>query len=206
MTNEELLNKALRLNKLAERVCDITHTVRAILAAQERCAAIDWDAAGLAHCYAGKLAESAGLLLEDARRDSAEVAATAEGIADEVKAEAHDSPKKVFDEAFPDQGFNPALFSVIVHEHIKHAEAKHPKFADRFCVCEDGYLFSIKSMQQEIAKQVAGGKVCASSLLFEEVYEFLAEVAAGNLEKAKAEAGDVAAVLYRTIKMMEDKQ
>lgn len=38
-------------------------------------------------------------------------------------------------------------------------------------------------------------------VLQEEVYEFLAEVAAGNLEAAISEAGDVLAVMYRALNL-----
>ena len=39
------------------------------------------------------------------------------------------------------------------------------------------------------------------AVLLEEVYEFLAEVAAGNLEAAIGEAGDVLAVMYRALNL-----
>lgn len=206
MTNEELLNKALRIAALAERINEAAFAVQSMTEAHGYCAKISWDSEGVGHVFSGKLSELTRSLLEELRGDADETEAIAEGIADELKTEAHDSLKKAFDEAFPDQGFNPALFSVIVHEHIKHAEAQHPKFADRFTGEFQRFAEDAEEMRKIILFQESEGSVSVSAILLEEVYEFLAEVAAGNLEKAKAEAGDVAAVLYRTIKMMEDKQ
>lgn len=118
----------------------------------------------------------------------------------------NDDLKMAFDEAFPDEGISPALFAELINNHIKHAEEQHPKFADRFSGEFQRFAADAEEMREIILFQESEGNVSVSAILFEEVYEFLAEVAAGNLEKAKAEAGDVAAVLYRTIKMMEDKQ
>lgn len=104
------------------------------------------------------------------------------------------------------QGMITEAFAKLINEHIRHAEEKHPKFADRLVGNVSSYRDDAERMRVLISYMEQDGRVMASALLWEEMYEFLAEVQAGNIEKAKAEAGDVAAVLYRTIKMMEDRQ
>lgn len=97
-------------------------------------------------------------------------------------------------------------FAEQINEHIRHAEEKHPKFADELVGNVSSYREDAERMRVLNSYMEQDGRVMASALLWEEMYEFLVEVQAGNIEKAKAEAGDVAAVLYRTIKMMEDRQ
>lgn len=96
-----------------------------------------------------------------------------------------------------------AAFGWIIQRHIDHAIEKHPLFAHETHNPHADFRSEAAGMQQSVEGQIEAGKVYADSLLLEEVYEFLAEVKDGNLIAAKGEAGDVAAVLFRIIQMME---
>lgn len=49
------------------------------------------------------------------------------------------------------------------------------------------------------ARWCAGAYPCLRNVLLSEVYEFLTEIAKGDLRRATEEAGDVIAVLYRAL-------
>lgn len=97
-------------------------------------------------------------------------------------------------------------FNSVVDRHIAHAIEKHSLFAHELCEQTDHYAKSATMLQTQVEEQLKAGCVYADTLLWEEVYEFLAEVEKGDITRAKAEAGDVAAVLYRMIKLMEERQ
>lgn len=96
-------------------------------------------------------------------------------------------------------------FNSVVDRHIAHAIEKHSLFAHELCDRQDSYAQSAEVTQTAVKAQLAAGCVYADTLLFEEVYEFLAEVQKGDITRAKEEAGDVTAVLYRMIKKMEEQ-
>ena len=81
---------------------------------------------------------------------------------------------------------------------LAKARAKHPVFLDAWPKAEDAeaYLDTAEIHKLDIGKKES---TQLHSILFSEVFEFLAEVARGDLDRAIEEAGDVMAVLYRAL-------
>lgn len=75
---------------------------------------------------------------------------------------------------------------------------KHPVFLDVWPKTKDAetYLDTAEIHKLGIGKKDSN-QLC--SVLLSEVFEFLAEVARGDFDRAIEEAGDVMAVLYRTL-------
>ena len=84
--------------------------------------------------------------------------------------------------------------------HIDHAREKHPFFANG--VLEDSEQGNVLDevvtleMARYYKRKIAKSPVLENVLL-SEIYEFLAELHKGNMERALEEACDVVAVLYR---------
>lgn len=78
------------------------------------------------------------------------------------------------------------------------ARRKHPVFLDAWPKAEDAetYLDTAEIHKLGIGKEDSH-QLC--SVLLSEVFEFLAEVARGDLDRAIDEAGDVLAVIYRVL-------
>ena len=78
------------------------------------------------------------------------------------------------------------------------ARRKHPVLLDVWPEPGDAedYAAYAKAWKQQIARK---GYDQLMAVLFSEVNEFLAEVARGDFERALDEAGDVLAVIYRTL-------
>lgn len=95
-------------------------------------------------------------------------------------------------------------FYSAIDAHIEHAENKHPHFADVIdnnSVRSCNYLDEAMRYKREISRYT---KVAIHDILLSEVYEFLAELEEKDLSRAKEEACDIAAVLYRAIDWLED--
>lgn len=93
-------------------------------------------------------------------------------------------------------------------DSLRKAREKHPVFLDVWPKAEDAeaYLDTAEIHKLDIGKKES---TQLHSILFSEVFEFLAEVARGDLDRAIEEAGDVVAVLYRALNgdgKQEDKQ
>lgn len=83
-------------------------------------------------------------------------------------------------------------------ESLKKAREKHPVFLDAWPKAEDAetYLDTAEIHKLDIGKKKS---TQLHSILFSEVFEFLAEIARGDFDRALEEAGDVIAVLYRAL-------
>lgn len=83
-------------------------------------------------------------------------------------------------------------------DSLRKARTKHPVFLDAWPKAEDAeaYLDTAEIHKLDIGKKES---TQLHSILFSEVFEFLAEVARGDFNAALAEAGDVVAVLYRAL-------
>ena len=80
--------------------------------------------------------------------------------------------------------------------HVEHARQKHPQFAKRVLWREDDLYNRNEALFQK--RRIEDG-YSLEAILMSEVHEFLVEMHNGNLERAKEEAADVMAVLYRAI-------
>lgn len=83
-------------------------------------------------------------------------------------------------------------FNDAFEESLAKAREKHPDF-----VPSPGPELA-ESFAKD-AKWHADAVPCLRNVLLSEVYEFLAEVANGDFDRALEEAGDVVAVLYRAL-------
>lgn len=81
---------------------------------------------------------------------------------------------------------------------LAKARGKHPVFLDAWPNAEDAetYLDTAEIHKLGIGKEDSH-QLC--SVLLSEVFEFLAEVARGDFDRALEEAGDVMSVMYRAI-------
>lgn len=81
---------------------------------------------------------------------------------------------------------------------LEKAREKHPVFLDAWPKAEDAeaYLDTAEIHKLEIGKKES---TQLHSILFSEVFEFLAEIAKGDFARALEEAGDVMAVMYRAL-------
>lgn len=85
-----------------------------------------------------------------------------------------------------------------IKSHVEKAKAKHPVFAYGIGITPEEAKEKILSCQNN-------GTFTINEILTEEVYEFLYEIACGNVEKATDEACDIVAVLIRAIEFLEEK-
>lgn len=81
---------------------------------------------------------------------------------------------------------------------LDKAREKPPEFLDVWPKAEDAehYETCAKYLKEEIAHKEVDQ---LRTVLYSEVNEFIAEVARGDLDRALEEAGDIMAVLYRTL-------
>lgn len=81
---------------------------------------------------------------------------------------------------------------------LEKACRKHPVFLDAWPKAEDAetYLDTAEIHKLDIGKKES---TQLHSILVSEVFEFLAEIARGDFDRALEEAGDVVAVLYRAL-------
>lgn len=81
---------------------------------------------------------------------------------------------------------------------LAKARKKHPAFLDAWPKAEDAeaYLDTAEIHKLDIGKKES---TQLHSILLSEVFEFLAEVARGDFDRALEEAGDVIAVMYRAL-------
>ena len=88
---------------------------------------------------------------------------------------------------------------------VDKAREKHPVFLDVWPkpVEAEVYKTDAKFWKKEIARKEFDQ---LRSVLFSKVNEFLAEVARGDLDRAIDEAGDIMAVIYRTLNGDGQKQ
>ena len=91
--------------------------------------------------------------------------------------------------------------------HIDHAIDKHPLFAHLLTSTKDEkfYTSGMERAKSDLAEEVEYGYSCTDTILDAEIYEFLAELARGDLTRAREEAADVVAVLYRALSMLENQ-
>lgn len=89
-------------------------------------------------------------------------------------------------------------FWPLCEEHLKHAREKHPFFADRIGPVDDSDAFYFGSLA-EITKKRIKTEPSLEIVLMGEVHEFLAEMARGDLSRAREEAADIVAVLLRAL-------
>ena len=96
------------------------------------------------------------------------------------------------DPACKDYVLSSSEFKWALAESLDKARKKHPGFVP----------LPTPDLAESFAKDAkwhAGACPCLRNVLLEEVYEFLAEVANGDFDRALEEAGDVMAVLYRAL-------
>lgn len=89
-------------------------------------------------------------------------------------------------------------FYELIEAHIVHAKEKHPAFPPwTGCDILQTYYNRFAKVLQDKPDQPA------DIIMFEEAGEFLVEYHAGNFERAKEEAGDLIAVLFRMLESMK---
>lgn len=98
-------------------------------------------------------------------------------------------------------------FFDICDGHIDHAIEKHPTFARLLTGTKDErfYTSCAEKTKSDLAEEVEHGYSCTDTILDAEIYEFLSELARGDLTRAREEAADVVAVLYRALSMLESQ-
>lgn len=98
-------------------------------------------------------------------------------------------------------------FFDLCDQHIDHAIEKHPNFARLLTSTknEKVYIACAEKTKSDLAEEVEHGYSCTDTILDAEIYEFLAELARGDLTRAREEAADVVAVLYRALSMLESQ-
>lgn len=91
--------------------------------------------------------------------------------------------------------------------HIDHAIEKHPTFAHLLTGTKDErfYTACTERAKSDLSDEVEHGYSCTDTILYAELYEFLSELARGDLTRAREEAADVVAVLYRALSMLESQ-
>lgn len=83
--------------------------------------------------------------------------------------------------------------------HLEHAKNSHPMFVetiDNNAIRRANYGNFAKIAEFDCEHSI---KTSLHDVLIEEVYEFLYEVSKGHLHRAKEEAADIVAVLFRAI-------
>ena len=98
-------------------------------------------------------------------------------------------------------------FFDLCDQHIDHAIEKHPTFARLLTSMKDEkfYTACAERVKRNLAEEVEHGYSCTDTILGAEFYEFIAELARGDLTRASEEAADVVAVLYRALSMLENQ-
>lgn len=198
MTDEQR-NYVKQAGTFQLRLQRVLYALREMDGAQRHIKNLQWSCPAEVNVKAGLELTREGLLDQAIRDVDDAIALTDLAVSGESE------PEDPLEYDWPEDTVNlsPEAFGMIVKGHIAGAEKRHPFFAHETHNPHADYRSEAAGMQQSVEGQIEDGKVYADSLLLEEVYEFLAEVKDGNLVAAKAEAGDVAAVLYRMIKLME---
>ena len=93
--------------------------------------------------------------------------------------------------------YNTDRFADIVNAHVRHACKKHPGFVRTVCPVNTSYMRFSK--HADLYREMLGQDSCLAYALLSEVYEFLAEVARGDANRAEQEAADVMAVIIRAL-------
>lgn len=97
-----------------------------------------------------------------------------------------------FDPACKDYTLSFSEFKWALAESRDKARKKHPGFVPLPTLdWEEGFV--------KDARWHAGAVPCLRNVLLAEVFEFLAEVARGDFDRALEEAGDVMAIMYRAL-------
>lgn len=98
-------------------------------------------------------------------------------------------------------------FFDLCDQHIDHAIEKHQLFAHLLTSTrsEKVYTSCAEKTKSDLAEEVEHGYSCTDTILDAEIYEFLSELARGDLIRAREEAADVVAVLYRALSMLENQ-
>lgn len=85
-------------------------------------------------------------------------------------------------------------------DSLDKARKKHPDFVPLpGPECASMYATRALIAKTDLESRIAIGYGTLPAVLFSEFYEFLAEVAKGDFDRALEEAGDVMAVLYRVL-------
>ena len=82
-------------------------------------------------------------------------------------------------------------------KHVIHARQKHPLFAKK--VLTRSTELANEYLAGKHKKDIALNGFALEDVLLSEVHEFLVEAHRGNIDRAKEEAADIVAVLYRAI-------
>lgn len=98
-------------------------------------------------------------------------------------------------------------FHALIDEHIVHAKEKHPLFA-HMLTHDAAWIYDAHAKREKriIQTDVRMNACAATTVVSAELYEFFAELASGNLDRAKEEAADLVATIYRALEMLEDKK
>lgn len=88
------------------------------------------------------------------------------------------------------------IFNQLCRDHIEHAREKHPKFAEIASFYNTYVLDNLAQSHRLIVLEKAQ---TVHMILLSEVYEFLAELKRGNYDRAREEAADIVAVLWRAL-------
>ena len=86
-----------------------------------------------------------------------------------------------------------ADFWRLCEEHLRHARAKHPKFA------KEVSMFGKETLDLVAHRYKNLGSPFVEDILLSEVYEFLAELKRGDMARAREEAADIVAVVRRAL-------
>lgn len=98
-------------------------------------------------------------------------------------------------------------FHALIDAHIVHAKEKHPIFAHKLMRSPMEYYDSLANGAKLAIKTCVQNEDCpASVVIIAELYEFFTELAAGNLDRAKEEAADTVATIYRALEMLEEQK
>lgn len=102
-------------------------------------------------------------------------------------------------------------FFDLCQKHILHAKAKHPLFAHQAVSCpvvteRNYFLDKAIHFKRLLQSKARLGKASIELVLLSEMNEFMHEVFNGNIDRAKEEAADVVAVLFRAIEWMNENK
>lgn len=98
-------------------------------------------------------------------------------------------------------------FHTLIDEHIVHAKEKHPLFAHVLAHGAAGSYDALARGEKRIIQADMRINACSAiTVVSAELYEFFFELASGNLDRAKEEAADLVAVIYRALEMLEAKE
>lgn len=104
-----------------------------------------------------------------------------------------------------DEAAKRETFFNLCDQHIDHAIQKHPLFAHLLTSTRDEKVYTACAVRakSDLAEEVEHGYACTDTIIESEINEFLAELARGDITRAREEAADIVAVLYRALSMLE---